>query len=214
MLFTMSAVFFYFFGLVMPNIIAMWLEEITAHTGFGTTLIILAPAFLALISLAGCTIFIRNSRTANRHWYLGIPLWIVMAVATVSLFISPFSLGTGGEPLFTDPGYLTNIAMTAALFLLAPCSALFFWSLREITDRITVPVIIALGISIVSAILLYGLLFPQTYAPGEHIGMSVYEPFFWLYVMLGLPVVGAIYVALGLKYPPPPEDDDIDVTPQ
>lgn len=207
----MSAVFFYFFGVVIPNIMGIWLDDATMHTGTGMMLVILAPGLLALISLAGCTVFLRNSRTTNRHWYLGIPLWIIIAAATVLLILSPLIRMTGLLPPSPDLGGLAGMG---ALFLLAPCSVIFFWSIRDYPARITIHVIIALGVSIVSAILLYGLLFPPEYAPGEHVGMSMYEPFLWLYLILGLPIVGALYIVLGLKSRYRSRDSDADGLPK
>ena len=202
-LIAMAAIFLYFFGLVIPNILVMSLYQNTDQAPAVMAILPpftdLLPVFLALISLAGCTLCLKDRRAEGRHWHFGIPLWVAMAVAAVSLLLPRVILAGGGIPFSADPIYLTQNAQSAALFLLAPSSALFFWSQKDLLGGVSGHVDIALLISILSAILLYGLLVPVQYAPGEHVSMSMYEPVCWIYLILGLPVVGALYIALGLR---------------
>jgi hypothetical protein len=195
----MSAIFFYFFGLIIPNIVIMMLGGDPGLPYLGSIIFSAGPILLGLISLCGCLVFLQKTRTWNRYWYLGIPLCLAIAVAIVSLFLSTVLPIASVLPLLADPGYLNRVAPGVALFLLPPCSALFFWSQKTIRGNGTGLVIIALGISILSTILLYGLFFPEQYAPGEHVGMSVYEPLYWFYLMLGMPAMGAMYLALAYK---------------
>jgi hypothetical protein len=128
----------------------------------------------------------------------------VIAVATAAFLLQTFLMIAGGVVLPEGPGYLNLLAETEALLLLAPASALFFWSQRSIGVPGRGLAIVALAISVLSVILLYGLVFPYQYAPGEHAVMTVYEPINWLYVMVGMPVNGALFLASAFRYGPKP----------
>jgi len=194
------AIFFYFFGLIIPNIIASQILGNFGLSYFGAFVFNAGPAFLGWLSFCGFTFFLLKTR-ANRLWYQGIPLWCTIAVAAFSLSLSMFVHISGGIPLYEDPGYVNQLAWTTALLLLSPCSALFFWSQKTVTSDARWLVIFALAISILSVICIYGTLFPVQNAAGEiRSDHSLYELWYWLYLMLGMPANGALFFALASRY--------------
>jgi len=156
---------------------------------FGYNYLAALLAVSGLISVCGCIHYLNLARNQSRPWYWGIPLGIALAVTTISAFITPV-------PLIPDMMFLNQDTGQAALFLLAPCSAIFFYSEKQVNEGGMGLVYIALIVSVLSAILLAGLIFPQQYAPGEHVGgPSAFELAFWIYYMLGLPIVGALFLS-------------------
>ncbi len=108
----------------------------------------------------------------------------------MSSFLSPL-------PFTGDLRLVYQYTWQAALFLLAPCSALFFYSEKRMNEGGMGFVIISLVVCILSAVLLYGLIFPTQYVPGTKIGAgpTVSELYFWIYYMLGLPIIGSLFLS-------------------
>jgi hypothetical protein len=184
-----SAVFFSVFGMfvLVPVVGISGLLEIP---WFGYNYLAAFWGIFGLISLCGCILFLTIAKKQSRLWYSGIPLAITLTVITISSFISPL-------PLIPDMMFLDQNTGQVALFLLAPCSALFFYPEKRTNDGGMGLVIISLVVCIMSALLLYGLIFPQQYAPGSKIGAgpTASELCFWVYYMLGLPIIGALFLS-------------------
>lgn len=152
---------------------------------FGSNYVIPTFGIFGLISFCGCILFLNLTRKYSRLWYFGIPLGITLAVILIPSNISN-NLGLG----------------LAAIFLLAPCSALFFYSEKRMNNGSMGLVIISIVVSILSAAFIYGMIFPPQYAPGSKVGLEPTELYFWVYYMLGLPVIGALFLshAFGVHY--------------
>jgi hypothetical protein len=190
----MSAIFFSVFGMFLL-VFAGGVSGLRFELPwFGSNYLAASLGILGLISVCGCTLFLSLTRHQSRLWYFGIPLGIALTVTSVSWFFTPLHL--------IPDSMLNQNTGQVALFLLAPCSALFFWSEKRMKNGGIGLMVIILLVSILSALLLYGLIFPPQYALGSKIGAgpTVSELYFWIYYMLGLPIIGSLFLstALGL----------------
>jgi heme/copper-type cytochrome/quinol oxidase subunit 2 len=147
------------------------------------------PIVLGIISLCGCIVSMSLDKKQSPYWYWGIPLCIATAVVTIVSLL--FLMG------------ISFIGWNAlqSFILLTPCAALFFYSEKKVNGSGMGLVIISIVISVLPAILLYGLIFPQQYAPLEHVFMSPFEVLFWVYYLLGLPIVGALFLTRAFGFP-------------
>jgi hypothetical protein len=184
-----SAIFFSVFGMFLVVAVAGIFGSFEIPW-FGYNYPGALQAVFGLISLCGCILCLKLAQNQSRLWYLGIPLALSLAAITITSFMSPLSL-------LTDRIFMDQNAGQAALFLLAPASVLVFYSEKRMNNGGMGFVIISLVVCILSAFLLYGLFIPPQYAPGSKIGMgpTVSELFFWVYYMLGLPIVGALFLS-------------------
>jgi hypothetical protein len=176
----MSAIFFSVFGMFLLlafSGISGWGYE---YPFFGSNYIIPTFGIFGLISFCGCVSFLILTRKHSRLWYFGIPLGITLAVILIP----------------TDISHNLSIGLVA-IFLLGPCSALFFYSEKRMNNGSMGLVIIAIIASILSAAFLYSMIFPPQYAPGSKtgVGPDATELYFWVYYMLGLPVIGVLFLA-------------------
>jgi hypothetical protein len=185
----MSAVFFSVFGIfvLVPIVGIFGLREIP---WFGYNYLAAFWGIFGLISLCGCILFLTIAIKQSRLWYSVIPLAFTLTVITISSFIASL-------PFIPDMMFLNQNTGQAALFLLAPCSALFIYSEKRTNNSGMGLVIISLVVCILSAVLLYGSIFPQQYAPVSKIGAgpTASELSFWFYYMLGLPIIGALFLS-------------------
>lgn len=204
-----SAVFFTPIGLYLSFFLPVVAGSRVDLPWFGSDYFVAVPAVLGLISVIGCILLLSQGKKLSRLWYFGIPLGITLTVITVSSFLSPL-------PLSPDLMFPNKNTGQAALFLLAPSSALFFYGEKKIHGCGRGLVIISLLVSILSAVLLYGLIFPPQYAPGEHVFGNPYELYFWVYYLLGLPIVGALFLsrAFGFYHPDSKPDNLTTRTPE
>lgn len=173
----MSAVFFSVFGMFLLlafSGISGWGYD---YSFFGSNYTIPTFGIFGLISFCGCVIFLILARKQSRLWYSGIPLGITIAVILIPSGISN-NLGIG----------------LAAIFLLAPCSALFFYSEKRMNHGGMGLVIVSLVVSILSAAFILSMIFPPHTTPGSTAGPEPAELYFWVYYMLGLPVIGALFL--------------------
>lgn len=181
-----SAVFFSFLVLL---IIHPHHPEISY---FGTHLYNAICFLLGLISLSGAITFLFFIRNEVRMWYLGIPLAVAIAIVTFTSLVYPAIPGS-------IPDYGVAVLFNSKIgqiftYLLAPFSALFFYSLEELKGNVRIPVIIALGISILFSLFIIDILTMHDVTP------SVL--FYWV---IGMPIIGALYLATctGLTDPAP-----------
>ncbi|MDO9326706.1 MAG: hypothetical protein Q7T80_17280 [Methanoregula sp.] len=187
---TLSTAFFSVFGMFLLVFVGGISGSRLEIPWFGSNYLAALQGVLGLISAGGCIFYLSLTKHQSRRWYFGIPLAIALTGITLSSFISPLSL-------IPDIVFLNQNTGQAALFLLAPCSALFFYSEKQTNDSDMGLVIISLIICILSALLLYGLIFPPQYAPGSKTGAgpTLSELCFWIYYMLGLPIIGALFLS-------------------
>jgi hypothetical protein len=175
----MSAIFFSVFGMFLLLVFAGISGWGYGIPFFGTNYLVAALGIFGSISFCGCILFLIVTRKWSRLWYSGIPLGITIAVMLIATMVS---------------GNL-SIGM-AAIFLLAPCSALFFYAEKRMNNGGMGLVVIPLVVTILSAVLIGGIIFPPQYAPGSNVGAGpdATELCFWVYYMLGLPVIGALFL--------------------
>jgi hypothetical protein len=190
-----SVVFFWFIIIIIANVLFMSLP----YSGNWEALHMIPyhlPGVLGLISFAGCAVFLAVTRTQNPSWSLGLPLGIILFVAAVFSALSKFILISGGAPLYLDPGYLIQNAAFIAISLLPIGSALFFWSRKAAGERVYDLAVIALIVGVLSLLLLIAMFIPVHHEPGEIVrsSHSVYEGWYILYLMVGLPAVGALHL--------------------
>lgn len=192
-----SALFFSVFGMFLLVFFGGIFGSRLEIPWFGSNYLAALQGVLGLISACGCIFFISLTKNQSRLWYFGIPLCITLAVTTLSSFLSPL-------PLNPDSMLLNQNTGQAALFLIAPCSALFFYAEKRKDNGGMGLVIISLVVCILSAVLLYGLIFPQQYAPGSKSGAgpTASELSFWVYYMLGLPIIGAMFLSRASGFHP------------
>ena len=185
----LSLVFFSVFGMFVL-VFVRGISGFHEIPWFGSNNLAALQGVLGLISAGGCIFFLSLTKNQSRLWYFGIPLAITLTIITLSSFITPL-------PLNPDMMVLNQNTGQAALFLLAPCSALFFYSEKQKNDGAMGLVILSLVVCILSALLLYGLIFPPQYAPGSKTGAGpiVSELCFWIYYMFGLPIIGALFLS-------------------
>ncbi len=189
-----SALFFSVFGMFLLVFVGGIFGSRFGIPWFGSNYLAALQGVLGLISTCGCIFFISLAKNQSRLWHFGIPLCIALAVTTLSSFLSPLLLNLDSMLLNQNTGQ-------AALFLLAPCSALFFYLEKQKNSGCMGLVIISLVVCILSAVLLYGLIFPQQYAPGSKTGAgpTASELSFWVYYMLGLPIIGALFLSCAFR---------------
>jgi hypothetical protein len=158
---------------------------------FGTLLFNAISFFLGLISFSGAIIFLYTTKNEIRAWFLGIPLIVAIAVVTISSLINPAVLT--GLPVYGAEVIFSSINGIIALYLLAPFSALFFWSLKELRSDVKVLVLLPLGVSI----LFSGLII-------EMLTMHDMIPYFLFYSLIGMPLIGVEFIATsaGLRKAP------------
>lgn len=149
-----------------------------------------APIVLGILSFCGCVVSLILEKKQTSHWYWGIPLCISTAVVTIVSLL-----------FLTGIPFIGWNAMQSFI-LLTPSAALFFYSEKKMNRTGMGPVIISLAISILPVILLYGLIFPQQYAPLEHVLMNPFELLFLVYYILGLPIVGALFLIRAFGFHP------------
>ena len=182
----MSAIFFSSVGFILaflPAVAGVHLEL----PWFGSNLFAAVPAVFGLISIGGCLLLFREEKNQSAYWSLGIPLCILTALTTIYSFLSP-------KTIITDIPSLGQNALVLFI-LLSPCAALFFYSEKKIYGGGWELVVISLLVSVVSAVLLYGWIFPHQYAPGERVLENPLMLLFWLNYFVGLPIVGALFLA-------------------
>jgi hypothetical protein len=177
----MSAIFFTPIGVIL----LIFLPVASLHVdfpGLSFNYFAAVPAVLGLISLCGGIVSLSLEKKQSTYWYWGIPLCIATAVVTIASLL-----------------FLTGIQFIGwnalqSFILLTPCAALFFYSEKKVYGTGTGLAIISLGVSILPAILLYGFIFSNNYPPLEYVLMNPFELIFWIYFMLGLPIVGALFL--------------------
>jgi hypothetical protein len=163
---------------------------------------IFAAVFFAfgMISFLGGALFLYVTADAGMAWNYRIPLVGLAAVITLSSFLSPALQTRGVLAVLPGLGLVMAMAGSYAIVLLAPAAVLFFHSLRPIRrSDIGIHVVLSLGVSLVSALLFLGLLL-QTGGPlHPYPEESGYGLWFWIYLAVGMPLVGAFVLASSAK---------------
>ncbi len=151
---------------------------------FGTNIIAAVFFLLGLISSSGAILFLADIKNEIRKWYLGVPLVAAIALVTISYLLSPVLPGYFGYPVHSEATVINLITGQVAVYLLAPFSALFFYSQKEIKGLMRVPILVTLVVSV----LFSGCLFIES---------SMYDisMFYLLYLQIGMPLVGAMFLA-------------------
>ncbi len=157
---------------------------------FGSLLYNAISFFLGLISFSGAIIFLYTIKNEIRTWFLEIPLIIAIAVVTISSFISPAVLT--GTPVHGATVIFSQVHGFFALYLLAPFSALFFWSLKDLKTDVRVLILLPLGISIFFSGLIIEIPTMHDITAG-----------FIFYSFIGMPLIGLEFIAtcVGLREP-------------
>ncbi len=181
-----SAVFFSFLVFLITN---SYHHEIPY---FGTERYDAIFFFLGLISCAGVIIFLYSIKNEVQMWYLGLPLLVAIVVVTLSSLLSPMFPEYFGYPLDGNATLFNLLNGQIMPFFLAPFSALFFYSLKEMKGDVRILTLISIGISI----LFSGSLFIE-------IPMHDVSGSFLIYLVIGMPLIGAEYLATcaGLEIP-------------
>ena len=166
------------------------------------------PWFPALISFLGCAAFLRETKDENPSWQLGLPLCLVFAITALYPLVGGILVIHDPTPPIWHPGILWTLVSEAAVCLIPPCTALFFWSQRALGGR-WVPVLaaIALIVTISSMAMLWaeytpwlvsaGLIPPAQPAMlnGQPVRMENDGPLI-LYLGFGLPLIGILFLIL------------------
>ena len=150
--------------------------------------------FLGLVSCAGVFVFLHSIKNEVQMWHLGLPLLVTIVVVTISSLLSPIFPEYFGYPMDGNATPFNLLSGQIMPYLLAPFSALFFYSLKEMKGDVRILTLISFGISI----LFSGSLFIEI--PMYDVSMS-----FLLYWVYGMPLIGALYLAscTGFNYPKP-----------
>ena len=176
-------------------------------TGLEPLYFLADSSFFAGISLCGGIAFLLATRNENPSWYLGIPLCIMFAITAVSPLVAGILVIHDLSPPIYHPGVLWILLSQAAVCLIPPCAALFFWSQRALGRWVPVLAAIALLITISSAAMLYaefspwlvsaGLIPPEppTMVDGQVVRMENDGPLI-LYLGFGLPIIGIFFLIL------------------
>lgn len=170
-----SAIFFSFVVLVITRPIQ---SEIPY---FGTNMFAAIFFFLGIVSFSGSILFLHFMKREVQIWYLGIPLVIAIAIVTITSFFYP-SLPSG-FPMYGAALFNSKIQQIAT-YLLAPFSALFFYSLMKMRDEMKILVPVSLGISIVFSGLIIDIPMMNDLTP--------YLAYYWL---IGMPLIGIEFLA-------------------
>jgi hypothetical protein len=199
---------FCFYALLLPILYPV-LAFPANITGLEPLYFLTDPSFCACISLCGGIAFLLATRNENPSWYLGIPLCIMFAITAVSPLVSAILVIHDPSPPIYHPGVLWILLSQAAVCLIPPCAALFFWSQRALGRWVPVLAALALLITISSAAMLYaefspwlvsaGLIpqEPPTMVDGQILRTENDGPLF-LYLMFGLPITGILFLALAV----------------
>jgi len=139
---------------------------------------------LGLISCAGVIVFLYSIKNEAQMWYLGLPLLVTIVVVTISSLLSPMFPEYFGFPMNRNATPFNLLSGQIMPYLLAPFSALFFYSLKEMKGDVRVLTLISSGISI----LFSGSLFIE-------IPMYDISGSFLMYLVFGMPLIGALYLA-------------------
>jgi hypothetical protein len=165
------------------------------------------PSFFAFVSLCGGIAFLLVARNENPSWYLGIPLCTMFAITAVSPLVEGILVIHDPSPPIYHPGVLWILMSQAAVCLIPPCAALFFWSQRALGRWVPLLAALALLITISSAAMLYaevspwlvsrGYLPPEppTMVDGQVVRMENDGPLI-LYLGFGLPIIGICFLIL------------------
>jgi hypothetical protein len=176
-------------------------------TGLEQLYFLTDPSFWAFISLCGGIAFLLATKNENSSWYLGIPLCIMFAITAVSPLVSAILVIHDPSPPIYHPGVLWILLSQAAVCLIPPCAALFFWSQRALGRWVPVLAALALLITISSAAMLYaefspwlvsaGLIpqEPPTMVDGQLVRMEN-DGALILYLLFGLPIIGILFLVL------------------
>lgn len=156
-----------------------------------TLLAAILPVFLGSVSLAGAACTLADA-TGKRRLF-GLPLIFIIGLIVAVSFLS---VPLGITHLIGSPGILPAAWMVSFL-LLAPCSSLFYLSLPENGDSSKNALIISAIISIFALLILLMIL------PGLLSGQSVLHllALIWLYGIIGLPLIGLIFVVMAFARP-------------
>jgi hypothetical protein len=187
----MSLIFFYFYGGIILVSFGSLLhfyffpEYFTAISGF--------------ISFLGGVILFTSVKRQTFNRYFVVPFCIATGVLAISVGVSIFVPVFGAQPLVLDPGLLFRTVGGIAALLLAPCSALMVFSVRKILKtEITALFGAPLCVSVLALIALFELLKPMQSTPGEPVVVGSEPIFYFLYIMIGMPVIGITFLILGI----------------
>ena len=165
------------------------------------------PSCFACVSLCGGIAFLLVTRNENPSWYLGIPLCIMFAITAISPLVSGILVINDPSPPIYHPGILWILLSQAAVCLIPPCAALFFWSQRALGRWVPVLAALALLITLSSAAMLCaefspwlvsaGLIPPESppMVDGQVVRMENDGPLI-LYLGFGLPLIGIFFLIL------------------
>lgn len=179
-----SAIFFSFLVIIIIHPIFRISPNQYQIPYFSTNIIAAVFFLLGLISVSGTIVFLAEIKNEIRKWYLGVPLAAAIAVVTISYLLSPVLPGYFGYPVYGGATVFNLITGQVAVYLIAPFSALFFYSLKEIKGLMRVPILVTLAVSV----LFSGCLFIET-------SMHDISMFYLLYEVIGMPLVGAMFLA-------------------
>jgi hypothetical protein len=203
-LIAMSA--FCFYALLLPILYPVLAFPATI-TGLEPLYFLDDSSFFACISLFGGIVFLLATRNENPSWYLGIPLCIMFAITAVSPLVSGILVISDPTPPLYHPGVLWILLSQAAVCLIPPCAALFFWSQRALGWWVPVLAALAFLITFSSAAMLYAEVSPwlvsrgylpqepPTMVDGQVVRMENDGPLI-LYLGFGLPLIGIFFLLL------------------
>jgi len=130
------------------------------------------PLMVILISLIGGIGLVTLYKNVGKRWYWGIPLCISLVAL---IFFIPLPL-----------------------LLLAPCATLQLFSFRTISGKKIMRFVwISLTVSALSVIALFQQLH-LFITPNEPVVVGHEPAYYLLYVLIGLPVLGVVYLILGI----------------
>ncbi|MBP2144632.1 hypothetical protein J2129_000086 [Methanofollis sp. W23] len=150
---------------------------------------VVLPLLLGSISLVGAALLLSGS--GGRRWYFGLPLLLVIGVIVATTFLS---VPLGFSRLIGGSGLIPSL-WTVAFLLLPPCSVLFLFSLPERTAAVRAAMGVT-GVVSLFALLTLLLVGPFMLASDSIIPLI---GFLWLYGVIGLPVIGILFIILALR---------------
>ena len=167
---------------------------------FGTNMFTAVFFAFGMISFLGGALFLYVTIVDGREWNFRLPLVGLAAVVTLFSFLSPALQTRGVLSVLPGLGLVAAMIWSYSIVLFAPAAVLFFHSLRPIRrGDLGIHVVLSIGVSLISMVLFLGLLL-QTGGPlHPYPEESGYGLWFWVYLIIGLPLVGAFVLATSAK---------------
>ncbi len=190
----LSAVFFS----VFPIFLGMFNHVDLPY--FGTNMFMAVFFAFGMISFLGGALFLYVTIGDGREWNFRLPLVCLVAVVTLSSFLTPAFQTRGVLAVFPGLGLATAMVWSYAVVLLVPAVVFFFASLRPFEKgNMGTFEVLSIGVSLLSAYLILGLLLQTGGSLHPYPDESWYGLMFWVYLIFWMPLVGAFVLASSVR---------------